>query len=271
MSERMTPDLWQAARLSPRRPELWQAAIVGELTRAGLEHPEESSADLVDSWNNLSPEARKRCTGALAILKTYSADRDPSIAARSSAVLGLVALFSGDRTTATSALRRAVRLEPQTAQNWEMLFTALVMDKRWKEATELGRDYVQRFNTVHTRLLLAKAYQMAGNWDAAADQVRAASKIDPNSPAVRLGLIVIDLKQARNDAALGLITVRLNALRASLSNDTPDELRESQELTRAVLLGLEGNDSAAREIVNKLAETNKDDSAVQEVLAAIGG
>jgi len=268
--EPMRDDQWHLARLSPADPTVWFGAVLSELTVAGMEHRDEISGDAPDSvWQVVPDEGKKRIEGAIAALKRLTTVSDRRKAAEAAESLGKVYFFTGNEKDAIANLSRAIELAPQSTQAWEPLIGVLAKAERWKEAVPVARRYVGANDTMKSRLLLVKALDKSGEAKSTSDEVRTAARMYPKSLEFVLATTILDLRKAESNSALADIGTRLALLEVKVGKDSTPDRKDSLDLTRAILLGLQGKTEEAKTILETMKEKNAEDKAVLEALEAL--
>jgi tetratricopeptide (TPR) repeat protein len=97
--------------------------------------------------------------------------------------------------------RRMLRLDPSGEFGWDGLIAMYAALDRHPELIKACEQRVKAKDTPRNRLLLAKAYEAAGEWEKVEPQVRKSLELDPDYAAANLCLAVVLLKQSKLEEA----------------------------------------------------------------------
>lgn len=263
-----TPDLREAARLSPDDPRTASIRVWHELLgqtlgagRAGLEGFPDNL-----SYAQLSEAVRATVRETLASMEKLSGAGDPKTAAEALTLIGGLELFVMQNSRrAEDTLRRAVTLDPGFEPAWEQCAVALVEDERFDALVEVSRDRLKAADTARSRVLLGKALDRAGRRDEALAELSQARERFPKDPLANLALSAALLRNPAVNDFHGPDALLQNA-RNAFGKQPPPELLRSFLFQGGVLLALTDRLDPARQAFQQLLKLNPKDTAAQEAL-----
>ncbi len=259
-------DFRRAADLDPGSVELVALAGLCEVFGFALAqgHPWEAI------WPALPEESKARVRRAMERLERLGQVKDARVAAAALDALGMVAYVASEEKRAEESLRRAVKRDPSRARTWEMLAMILGAGGRYEELVTWCKERLAYRDTVRTRLLLAKAYEKLGQLALAEEQVRAATALAPNDFYVSLGYAALLMR--RSEAPKVLAEANGHLIRAEQACAAGCTLQQWVELvlTRAIHLGLSGEEEKARGLLTECLNRDPGNKEVRQALAALG-
>jgi Flp pilus assembly protein TadD len=222
-------------------------------------------------WPALPEESKARVRRAMDRLGRLGQAKDARAEAAALDALGMVAYVASEEKRAEECLRRAVKRDPSRARTWEMLAMILGAGGRYEELVTWCKERLAYRDTLRTRLLLAKAYEKLGKLALAEEQVRAAAALAPNDFYVSLGCAALLMRQSEATEALAEADGQLaRAERACAAGCTLQQWVELA-LTRAIHLGLSGEEEKARGLLAQCRDRDPGNEEVRQALAALGG
>jgi tetratricopeptide (TPR) repeat protein len=258
-----------ADRLQPAEP----FAVLRIALDDAMSVPDAAGGRHVESWEKLSVAAQTRVTADLARLQELTESADAATAARAWQAIATVYWYCKRDPKQTEAfLRKAIATDPKVQQSWSALMNVLTTARRWDDLVTLCEQRLDVEPTARRRMMLASALVSAGEPDAAEKEWRTALQQDPDSAEANLGVAVLVLRRAHDDADVAEATTLVRATAALVAKSPPTNpwLGIQCDLADAVARGLagdiDGSEKAARSV---LAHWDQAPPA-REVLAAIG-
>lgn len=203
-------------------------------------------------WPALPEESKAQVRRSMERLGRLAQAKDARSAAAALDALGVVAYVAREEKRAEESLRRAVKLDPSRERTWEMLAMILGAGARYQDLVVWCKERLATRDAPRTRLLLAKAYEKLEQLAPAEEQARAAANLAPDDFYAALGVAALLLRRGETPAALAEAGQWLNrAERACAGGATPQQWSELA-LTRAIHLGLSGEDEKARDLLKQI-------------------
>jgi tetratricopeptide (TPR) repeat protein len=260
----------RAAELSPNdfRAIGWATfyEALSALLQAG---PPRGPADR--PWILFSESTRQSVAAGMARMETLAKGKDRKEAAACSELLGTFYTFlRGDMARGEALLRRAVELNPDRDNAWEMMLGQLAAQDRDKEVLAVALQYSRHKDTAHTRFLVAKGHEKLKQLDQAEVQVRAALKMSPDSQEATLGLVSLLLKRSAQAGVLEEAGRVLERAEELLNKDKARKYQRDYDVNRGIYLGLKGDCDAARRLLEGVLEKDKKNRVARAALDALG-
>lgn len=223
-------------------------------------------------WLLLSEETRRSVAAGIARMERLAQEgKDPRESAACAELLGTFAAFlRGDSAKGESWLRRAVALDPDRDNAWELLLGLLASRDRDKEVLAVSLQYLEHKDTAHTRYLVAKSHENLKQLDRAEVQVRAALKLSPDSQEATLGLASLLLRRSGQPGVLEEAGHVLDRARELIQKDRTGKYRLDYEVHRGIYLGLKRDRAAARRLLEGVLEKDKKNRVARAALDALG-
>ena len=249
-SDAICADWEQVARLSPTNHAAigywgWSEALPA-LMQAGDDKP-------IDS---LTGRRRRHLLESMRMLEQLT-DRAP---ARSSAAawetIGMLraAVFQ-DAPGAVAAFRRATEIDPARRNAWECLAGLTASEDRPSELITVCEGQLKHHDTARSRIMLAKAFDKAGQREKALAQARLAVQKEPGDLAAQLSAAALHLRRAAEPGYGHPWNDHLYAA-SRLVDELPEVERGSALVVNwlvlgAVAFGVDGDPAAARRALRK--------------------
>lgn len=206
------------------------------------------------------------------------------------AAVGMLELFTGDKSAALEAAARAVRLDPLNSQAWELYLAMCVGTER----NELRRSELQaqldrpRPNpeSGRTRLMAARGYQLVGQLEKAAAELAAGRKAEPDNLRLVLAEATLRLQRAISEPEALVAEEKLKQAMATLQREargqgTRESLQEEYRtlwmhglVTMAIRTALKGSVEDAKLILARPPKDARGENSeyfaeVEEILGSV--
>jgi len=264
------PDMKHAARLSETNARAWTYTAMLEL----MSGRKDSGGH--GRLSDLPDDSREYVTTAMSRLREMSEHPDPRVAA--SALEGLtliqVSVQQVDPDTAIQHLERAVRLDPDRSQAWDLL-TGMIGSRsgRGQDLVEICRSRLVHSETIKNRFLLVKAFQKAGRLEEALEEAESVVQRHPDNIVMQISAAALLLQRDSDEETLKQAERHLGKARTLGKRYKPSKewpgLRQDIILNVAVWLALTGHADAAQELVERVihaAPGNTKATAIMEQL-----
>jgi len=266
-------DLQQASRLAPRDYRLNAGTALFEIYSATAS---KGHADWDHfTWNALPGRSQKSVREELTRLQDLAEASDSDAAAGAAEVLGILEgpiLHEPERSI--GSLQRAVALQPEREQAWEVLVATLAQNQRYNELLEVCENQVKHTDSARAHLMLAKAHEKLRQWEECEDEARTSASNDPDNVLADLSLGALLLKRSDADEAVLAEADDWLSRCESVLKRTPPEQRNRQQvieltLTRGIYFALSGELDTARKWVQTVIDRDKDNQLAKEIMAAM--
>ena len=127
---------------------------------------------LGNSWNRLSENARKYLLEGMAVLRDAARHRDPRIAAAALEYMGVLLAIKDEEEQGEKCLLESVALDPSRGHAWECLIGFRQRRERNAEVVAACEAWVKASPSPRNQLMLAKSYEVVGEFVKAEKQVR---------------------------------------------------------------------------------------------------
>jgi tetratricopeptide (TPR) repeat protein len=220
-------------------------------------------------WNALPDNIRGHVRETMSKLQDLGESPDKEVASGALAVAGMLQfMLMHDPVGSEKSLRRAVALDPSREGAWEMLAGVLADREKWDELAPVCETSVKLNNSVHNRLVLAKARWNLNQFDKAEQQVQAALRLEPRSSTAHLALTALKLR--RDDPQSLKEAGQLLEKARQLIGDSPSNTeRIDFPLLVGFYFGLTDHPALARGMFNKILEGDHDNTEAKAALAAL--
>jgi tetratricopeptide (TPR) repeat protein len=260
-------DLWRAAYLKPD-----DFAIVG----IAAFYEQLASLPLRQEKRKDRQPASEKSTAAVqwatAQLEKLAAGADPHAAARAAEVLCFIYLTSGNSAKAQESATRAVRLNPDLDEGWDLRMGPLWPDKGdpqvrivWPEKMAgllaVSRERLQHRDSARNRFLLAKVCEAVNRPAEAMQILEVALKHEPDNFLCNLGLAALLMKC--DDRMLERAGRLLDRAEQSLRKQPTEENVILYGVLRLTFLALNGQADQARAQLLQLCPERRADSRMQ--------
>ncbi len=266
-------DLQEASRLAPR--DYRRAAGTALFEIYSVTEKKERLNWQQFGWNSLPGVSQKSVRTALTRLQDLADGESAGSAAGAAEVLGILegpVLHETDRSIAS--LRRAVALQPEREQAWEVLVATLAQNRRYDELLDVCEQHVKYQDSARAHLMLAKAHEKLLQWDSCEEESRAAASDDPDNALADLSLAALLLKRSGEDQSNLLEADDWLSRAESVLKRTPADQRNRQQvidltLIRGIYFALSDEMDTARKWVQTVIERDQDNQFAREILAAM--
>ncbi len=179
----------------------------------------------------------------------------------------------GDREVVTSA-RRAIELDPSREAAWQLLMLGLDHGGSYEELIKVSQAYLNKNKTDESRMLLAKAYFDAKQFQNAEEQVNAILENNPNDFKANVASAVLILHRSQKLSEMVVAERRLRTALETVKREakSQEEAREPMidvMLTHAIYCGMIGLPDDALQLVAAVLEYDKDNERAKQIRAAI--
>jgi hypothetical protein len=225
-------------------------------------------------FGDLADAARANVSRDLARLSKIAASADAPDAARALQGIACVQWFCmRNPAVAESVLRRSIAKDATVQSSWNALVFAMGQTRRWEELVKLCAEWIEVGETPRNRMMHAKALALAGHAEEAEKEWRAAQALEPSGFESNLGVAVLVLQRAKDDADVKEARKFLDAAAAALAAsgaETYDVRAYARDLADAVARGLSGDADGAEKIARELLAKDGGAKPAKEILAALG-
>ena len=265
-------DLSEAARLAPRTFTTVGMSAMFHAISFVLHYSQTHDMTNGIPWDTLTQEAQRPVQEAMRPLEQLaeSAETNKETAAKASEAEGILWMIAGNLKAAEPALHRAVALDPHRAAGWDALTVILLQGERYADLAPLLETRIIVSDTVRNHLLLAKAYDKANQPEKAAAQLQAALKVSPEDFDANMAQAALLLQRSADPARLteaGTQLAKIGDLYRK--SPTPDHW-SSDTILLSIYSGLTGSEGQARQHLNEVLQTDKDNETAKQALAALG-
>lgn len=230
--------------------------------------PEAGTSEL---WNYLSEGAKSSVQEGMATLERVGESSEPKPAAAALATLGLLQhiVFHNERAAASN-LKRAVRLDPSGEKAWDLWIDVLSRFEEPAEWVAACEERLKRKRAARNRLLLAKAYDKAGEPELAEQQIRTAAETNSTDYSANLSLAVILIKVDDPESNRVRIRDALAKAERGLGLNPPVRQVLALAVAQSVFFGMTGDEERARQIAKGILEVEKDNAEALQILELLG-
>jgi len=268
-------DFQKAAELSPTNYLMIGTAAV--LEAFAVMYEQAGPAATLDyeamTISRLPPAARAVIRDAMTRLENLGEHPDRAIAAGALELLGgLQFIVAQDPEGARKTLRRTVTLDPSRHQAWEILIGVTYTMEKPDLLVAVCAERLKALDNSRNRLLLAKAYDTAGNGAKAKETVESALKATPDDPLLLLASAALQLRTAqtsRESQAAGESLMRVREKIEALPENDRETLVIDAMLLNAIQLGLDDEPEEARKLVRLVLKKDPEHERAQKILAAL--
>jgi tetratricopeptide (TPR) repeat protein len=256
-------DARRAAELDPTSIRDLMTAAYLQIT-FGTERTEVASEGL---WRSLPKDIQGEVQTDIDRLSSlaHSKDATTAIGANQSCAL-LQAMLFGDSSRACQYCRAALTLDRSDDFSWSLL---LGMQKDEQKRLALALECLQIKESAERQYEVATCYANLGQWERAEDHVRAALRLEPKEPGVRVALNACLLRKASSAQALADADRKLKETAETLEGDALISQRAHCLTLRGVCLALENDLSGAIALLKEARETDPTCKDADKVLAAL--
>jgi len=265
------PDFQKAAELSTKDFRTLSMAAFFEAFACGAQSLKRLHGAPC-SWEQLPDRSQQSIRLIMTRLDNLGQDPDSHIAAGALETLAILQGYVvGDRVGAEKSARRAVALDPGREQSWDMLIGFLLKPESFEELRAACEARVQQKETARNRILLAKAHERLNQLDRAEANVLLALKLDPNDFTANLAQAALLMKRRSDSGGLGGAARYLGKAEQILKKENKEnDLRYVQlRLTSSIYYALRGDTDKARELLNDVLESDKNNQEAREILSAL--
>ena len=262
------PDFQEAAQLSTKEYRTVVMAAFFEAFAYKMQsgkHPQSGAV----FWDQLPDTSQRHIRDAMTRLENLGQEPDTRIAAGALESLAILQGFVvGDRNGAEKSARRAVALDPNREQAWDMLIGFLVRPETYEELRITCEQRVRQKETARNRILLAKAYERLNQLDRAEQNVLLALKLDGNDFTANLSEAALLIKRRLDSSSLNSAYRFLARSEQVLKKESKDsEMRFVQlSLTSSIYYALRGEVDRARQLLRGVLESDKNNEEAREIL-----
>ena len=223
----------------------------------------------------LSSQRRQNFFEALRMLEALAKSASKVWAAAAFEMVGVLkAAVEQDAPAAIAAFRRAVASDSSRDRAWDCIAGLTVQSGQPADLVDVGQEYRRHSDTPRAHIVLAKAYDKAGQSDQALAEALAAVKLDPRDATAQLATAALLLRRAGAKDAGQPWKQSLASATRLLDGMEESELRQSLRvnylLNQAIALGVDGDPAAARKLLRRALESSGGDDRVQEKADEIG-
>ncbi len=268
-SEQTIADLEKAAELNPKNYDyISLAAYFTLFSRIASVGSTNFTLDL------LPDKSRQLIRTAITRLENLSENPDKKIAAAASENLGMLHFFMKNPAQAETCLRRAVALDPNREQCWDLLLAMLLGSASPDELLAVAQARLKAEDSARNHILLSKILaQKMSKWKEAFDQAKIARHQETNNIVPPLMLAAIALKQTDETNYLLIASTNLICAGPIIKEmaKSDEKIKRSREflLDLAILYALDGEPEDARHLLENWLKRRPNDSAAKEILEAV--
>jgi tetratricopeptide (TPR) repeat protein len=263
-------DFLRAARLSPASFRLVATAAFLEIFSFACHSGRAPDFTGPELWDSLPEKTRRSVREAMRRLEKLARSRDVDTAAGASHALGELQFYLlNDYPRALVNLRRAVTLDPARLSAWDKLAILTLEARRYQELVALCTERLKHQDSALNHLLLAKAYEMAGQLDEAEEQVEAALKLAPDDFIANFSLAVLLLKRADDAAALREAERRIARAGTALRKQHNPDQDVQFLLVAAIQEALAGDVEGARRLLESVLAYDPSNEDAKAALGAL--
>lgn len=258
-------DARKVAELRRNDPRAWGLAV--EMGRNVSAYLEIIGKDAAPAVKQTLKEPYKALVGlaqqARMELERMGKSSSPQEAAGAFEALGLIRYQDGEIEAAEGSLRKAVQLDPNVGQAWELLAGILLNRQQYAELAKLYEGLLTHRDSTRAHLVLAKIYERLDQPDKVEAHLKAALALDDADVGTRLYNAALVL---HNRGLEGVAMAEQHLSMAEKTLETRPSRIEALNVkyVRAAVLALQGQAEAARRL---LAEVLKEDERHSGALA----
>jgi tetratricopeptide (TPR) repeat protein len=250
---------------------MWQMqGALWEMGFAMAERPVPSPAE-ASKAPCITPAGRKAVQKYLDRLARGGQNEDAQAAAYCHRGLAYFHMNLEEIDAAVKAGRRALELDPDLPEVWELLGVVAAMQGQKAEAVEIFRSALKRFPTAHNHYLVAKALAKADRLPEAEQELRDALKAFPDDLTCMAGLAAILI--LRSDKA-DTLPEAMQLMQTVNYQVQPDKLPSDlvQDLTALTVIceGLTNHEDQARSLLAAMLRRVPETAELRKIREALG-
>jgi tetratricopeptide (TPR) repeat protein len=240
----------------------------------GLYHYEGGKA-----LDTLTEERRKNVLEALRMLEKIAGQGERLAAAGACESLSILRyMVTMEPERATADMRRAVELDPSREQAWDGLCVYAITTQNWLELVRVCEERVKKRDTARNRVLLAKAYEKAGQLSKGLDSAERALALDnknvPAQLAVAALLARVPGEETKFERAIQILQGTGRQLHEVERTEEARTWTKTYFMNAAIFYALDGQKEEARKFLKSWDEVFGDDpegrEQVNEIALAVG-
>lgn len=267
-SQNAIDDLLRASELAPRSPELLAlASLVPSV--ASIQENHLSINLLNKNLTSLPLGASSLTRDKLVALQELGESNDPAVSSPAWEFAGTIQLLAfGDVDGAQLSFQRAIASDATRERAWDLLTLGLVQAGEFDDLVESLSIRLETAPTSRNQLLLARAYERAGNVEKA--QWSAVSALAANKNDFLANLAVANMIFKHPDESL--LPRALDCIKRAekhLGSFPTQQNYVDLALTRAIYFGLTDQPEQARTVLKEMQET-ANSPEIEAALLAIG-
>ena len=269
------PDFERAVALRPQDPYALAVLAWLEYSDYGMRYYPGQSYDNFAVWKVLPPENRQRLRNIRRRIARLLTRRDPLLRAHAYAALSWLEYEFHDVPVlqAQTHLRQAMRAQPDLPEAEIYLMHTFAVEKQWEALARFCEERAQRHPQVRDHLRAAYAYYKSRQTVQAAEQVRAALRLQPDDPPSNLFLTFLALCTGGpadlETAGRCLETLDKTLATSAAADPAAQSAREETTILRGFYFALLGRREEAQQQLSQALKTDKDNGAVQQALTLL--
>ncbi len=227
------------------------------------------------SWDSLPDKSQRSIHGAITRLQGLAESPETRLATRALEVLGILqGPILHETRSCVANLQRALALDPDRDEVWDMLAATLAQAGHYEDLLMVCEDRAKQTDSVHSHLLLAKAFEKLRQWDNCEEETRVVLKQDENNFTAALALGSLLMKRSDGDAdvmaeANDWLSQSERILLKIPKAQRPQRQLIELTLSRSIYFALSDDVETARQWAKAVIEADKNNQLAQEILAAM--
>ena len=194
------PDLQKAATLQPQVCQLVGLAAWFELVAIAMT-PLTGGTETPTQFSDFPESSQRIIKNAIAQLTELSQGNDTKRTALALEYLGILrAMTQENEELAVADLRRAVALNPDREQAWDMLLASILESASPEEFAAVCEDRLKHKKSARNHLIFAKALFRRGSFEKATGEAKSAIKLETNNVPAQLMLCAALVRQDKGEA-----------------------------------------------------------------------
>ncbi len=262
------PDYHRAAELRPRQYKLLTAMIYAEWVFAMRAATHFKSIQRL-TLDQLPEKSRQVILNLMQRLNALADDPERKVAAGALTSFCALKMMFGDDGNRTAEVRRAVELNPDNEQAWDMLIGFALQTEAPEKFLELCERRLQHKKSARNHLIVAKALNVQKRFPEAEQQARASLKLDQNYAPASLMLAALAIRQDLPAAATAFLLQTRKAIDQLTDEDEANQRKREAFLNLAIVFALQDEPMKAREILESLLQRDETDQTARAIMTAL--